>query len=301
MEKNHVVPNALGSAAAGVISRIITHPLDTVKARLQIPSSNQRAYSYKGPMDALVRTCRQDGINGLYRGFGAILVGGTPGTVIYLCSYDYLKKSGSKYYYGSADHQNFGINFISGFIAETLACIIYVPVDVIKERLQVQSLMAKTSDDLYKGSFDAFIKIAKVEGLSGIYKGYFATLASFGPFSALYFVFYEKLKTWAKNTDNDDLSLPYIVACSASAGALSSWLTSPLDMAKLRLQIQRGGTSNLDSLIYGGMVHCLYSTYKQYGIRGLFRGAFARVLHFAPATTITMACYEKCSSFFATE
>ena len=32
------------------------------------------------------------------------------------------------------------------------------------------------------------------EGIHGLYKGYWATLASFGPFSALYFVFYENVR-----------------------------------------------------------------------------------------------------------
>jgi len=39
-------------------------------------------------------------------------------------------------------------------------------------------------------SWDALRMILRTEGRRGIYKGYAATLASFGPFSALYFVFY---------------------------------------------------------------------------------------------------------------
>ena len=33
------------------------------------------------------------------------------------------------------------------------------------------------------------------------------------------------------------------------------------------------------------------------GVAGLFRGAGARVCFFAPATTITMSCYETCRNF----
>jgi len=36
----------------------------------------------------------------------------------------------------------------------------------------------------------------RTEGLRGIYKAYAATVLSFGPFSALYFMFYEKLKVY---------------------------------------------------------------------------------------------------------
>ena len=37
-------------------------------------------------------------------------------------------------------------------------------------------------------------QIVKVEGVRGLYRAYGATVMSFGPFSALYFLFYEKLK-----------------------------------------------------------------------------------------------------------
>ena len=201
-------------------------------------------------------------------------------------------------------------------LAETVSCIIYVPVDVIKERMQIQQrLDVKTYGNThYRGSWDALCSIAKTEGFRGIYKGYLATLASFGPFSALYFMFYERFKDLAREhhqitlTQNrmEDANLPFLqlVSCSAGAGALASWLTSPLDMAKLRLQVQRGRISrpatDIQTIQYTGMIDCLHSMYiNEGGVRGLFRGAGARVLHVVPATAITMSCYEKCRSFYA--
>ena len=162
--------SVLGSASAGIISRICTHPLDTAKARIQAPSVLSQTstelgnkYKYKGPTDALIHTFRQDGIRGLYRGFGIILVVGTPGTILYLCSYEYFKAKFTAF--SDNDGRNnsmlrdFGIHFSSGFLAETVACILYVPVDVIKERLQVQSISTKSSN--YNGSLDACKKILK--------------------------------------------------------------------------------------------------------------------------------------------
>lgn len=39
----------------------------------------------------------------------------------------------------------------------------------------------------------------KSEGLRGLYKAYGATVLSFGPFSGLYFMFYETVKSWMMN------------------------------------------------------------------------------------------------------
>ena len=41
---------------------------------------------------------------------------------------------------------------------------------------------------------EALRAVLRTEGLRGLYKGYVATVGSFGPYSALYFAFYEQCK-----------------------------------------------------------------------------------------------------------
>lgn len=72
----------------------------------------------------------------------------------------------------------------------------FVPVDVVKERLQVQRKGVTDPSMNYKGSVDAVRTIMRNEGLRGIYKGYGATLLSFGPFSAFHFLFYETVRRY---------------------------------------------------------------------------------------------------------
>jgi hypothetical protein len=70
-EENNILSNALGSAAAGIIGRLTTHPLDTAKARLQSLNGS----SYRGPFDVILQTFRSEGIGGLYRGFSTVIIG----------------------------------------------------------------------------------------------------------------------------------------------------------------------------------------------------------------------------------
>lgn len=310
--------NFMGSAAAGVIARICTHPLDTAKARLQAVGSG--ASAYRGPWDVLVRTAQTEGLQGLYRGFGAVIVGGTPGTVLYLCSYEIAKEKLAQAIQRTNDRgtaSDFAVHFASGMIAEAVACIIYVPVDVVKERLQVQHAANNAMDGYYSSSLHALKTISHTEGLLSLYKGYGATLLSFGTYSGLFFLFYERLldqtRVYLERTSpsfsEGQRAVPFhwTVICSCTAGAAASWLTSPLDMAKLRLQVQRGqsagamakGTNTITTIGYRGVAECLAHAYRNGGIAGLFRGAGARVLHFAPATTVTMTAYETCRLFFA--
>ena len=303
------------------MARIVTHPLDTAKARLQAPlpttPSTSTTMAYKGPFHVLRSTLQLEGLAGLYRGFGAVVLGGTPGTVLYLTSYDWAKEhltaTRQRQLNGSSSSSllvDFGISFSSGMIAEAIACIIYVPVDVIKERLQIQRGTDKMA---YAGSADAIRTIARTEGILALYKGYGATLLSFGTYSGFFFLFYEQFVAHVKRQQQQDThqAIPFYwtLACSATAGSLASWLTSPLDMAKLRLQVQRSRqqqqqqsslSSSLHNKTYhGGIQECLVHAYRyEGGWSGLFRGAGARVLHIAPATTVTMTSYELCRSFF---
>ena len=374
--------NASASAGASIISRLCTHPLDTIKARIQVRQQQQHApqHNYhtivpntaasspRGWGPQFMRDIQQRGsfsqrlshyldgygrrVRSLYRGLGVVIVGGTPGTMLYLCSYDIMKEqlsqvssslssSPSSSSSSNKNHYNFLIHFVAGMMAEAIACIVYVPVDVIKERMQVQqpppspslssSPWTKIHSPIhtthlvnhnhgnyyyYRNTYDAMRQILQTEGIRGIYRGYAATLASFGPFSALYFVFYEyfkdqvrasmqqqqeqtsELNRHATTVSSHKVEIPFhwTVTCAATAGGLASFITSPLDMAKLRLQVQRsgnrtgGGVTRQD--YYTSLMDCLQKVYRREGVSGLFRGAGARVWHFAPATTVTMTMYD---------
>lgn len=55
----------------------------------------------------------------------------------------------------------------AGFAAELISCVFWLPIDVIKERLQVQSNLKLYE---YKNTFDAVRQISKSEGILGLYR-----------------------------------------------------------------------------------------------------------------------------------
>lgn len=302
----------LGSAASGMLARIPCHPLDTAKARLQVQTSSG---AYRGIVDVLARTWQNEGLRGLYRGFGAVLVGSGPAGMLYFTSYEVAKNELPRVVPFLSD-STAATHLLAGLAAESASCLLWVPIDVIKERMQIQRAQphgapggAAASGVYYRNTADAVRQIMAREGVRGIYRGYGATIASFGPFSALYFVFYEKLKgaaqSWYGLTGAAAEQLPFIaqLATASGAGAAASWITSPLDLAKLRLQVQRGATAaattggaNGGSLgfQYRNLPHALVSIARSEGGAALFRGALARVAFHAPSTAITMTLFERC-------
>lgn len=305
-----------GSSLSGLTARSLCHPLDTVKSRLQGPGGAQ----FSGISNCLRVTLAEEGLRGLYRGFGAVTVLGTPAVCMYITSYDVLKKG-----LGTDESQYpFLGHFLAGMGAEAFSCLLFVPVDVVKERLQVQrsdstsssrssssgssgsagtspaSSRLSSAPPTYSGSLDALRVIARTEGLLGLYKGYYATLASFGPFSAFYFVFYEQARNVVSDAYGKDRStqLPVegTLAASAAAGAAASVVTCPLDLAKLRLQTQRRLAPG--EPVPPGHLHGLIDAFRalraERGVRGFFLGAGARVAFHVPNMCVTFTFFEEC-------
>ena len=77
-------------------------------------------------------TIKTEGAGGLYRGFAISLYGSIPASGLYFGSYEFFKKSTLEYKFFQ-DH-SFISYLAGGMFAEAIACILFVPIDVIKER-----------------------------------------------------------------------------------------------------------------------------------------------------------------------
>jgi Mitochondrial carrier protein len=134
-------------------------------------------------------------------------------------------------------------------IAEACSCVLWVPIDVLKERLQVQSELKTYS---YKNTFDAIGQISKKEGILGLYKAYGATILSFGPYTGISIALYDKIKRNRLNfltpfsnfldmlgLDGSDrpVTLFESFILSSASGFLASIVTNPMDIVKTRLQV----------------------------------------------------------------
>lgn len=66
-----------------------------------------------------------------------------------------------------------------------------------------------------------------------------------------------------------------------TAGAAACFLTNPLDMAKLRMQVQRAGKVGggaVSEQYYKHMIDGVYKIYRDEGFSKLFTGCLARIM-----------------------
>jgi hypothetical protein len=183
------------SSIGSALARLPCHPIDTIKAKLQAQHgarvvANTGAANV-GPIAAARAVMRSEGLRGFYRGIGVTVVGSVPAGCLYFTSYEMLRDQMMAN--NPMSRWPVTVSLTAGFGAEAISCVMWVPIDVTKERLQVQSVLPKGSRR-YTSSAHAFTTILQREGLGGLYRGYAATLQSFGPFSALYFATYEQSK-----------------------------------------------------------------------------------------------------------
>lgn len=109
---NENVVNIASSALAGLISRLVCHPIDTCKAKIQSGDT------FRGVSDVVTKTLKHEGVRGFYQGIGAALFGGIPGVCIYISTYEASKAHLNSYSWMAANP--FVSYFLSGMAAEAV-------------------------------------------------------------------------------------------------------------------------------------------------------------------------------------
>lgn len=262
-----ILQSMLAGGLGGTCGDMLMHSLDTVKTRQQGDPHIPPKYTSLG--SSYYTIFRQEGIRrGLYGGWLPALCGSFPGTVLFFGTYEFSKRHmldwgvQSHIAYLASGEQNPNLDFWAffsffssntlndiliasywaGFFGDLAACIVYVPSEVLKTRLQLQGRYQNpyfNSGYNYKGTVDAARTIVRQEGFSALFYGFQATLYRDLPFSALQFMFYEQNQIWARKWKQSREIGPQLeFLTGAAAGGLAGAITCPLDVVKTRLQTQ---------------------------------------------------------------
>merc|ERR1712106_910361 len=119
---------------------------------------------------------------------------------------------------------------VIGASARCIAGSIMIPATVIKVRCESGMFQNR-------GIGEAFQKIYGKEGLKGLTSGILPTLFRDAPFSGLYLMLYQNLKTGSAGMApiTGDSTLHFL--CGISAGCLASMITHPADVIKTQMQL----------------------------------------------------------------
>jgi solute carrier family 25 carnitine/acylcarnitine transporter 20/29 len=175
---------------------------------------------------------------------------------------------------------------VCGLLAGLANCIVTIPAEHIRIRMQTQS----SANPLYSSSMDCIKKISNAHGAKGVYLGTYATLAREGVAYATYFTAYAWImqQLLKPGQTRNDLSYAKVGFAGAASGMLL-WLGSyPLDVIKTKIQ-----TDSLERPQYKGVFDCASKIMKNNGIGGFFKGFTPCIARSLPVNAGTFIVYEK--------
>ena len=265
---------------AGMAQVISAHPLDLVKTRLQL-NTNQQAY--KGPIDCLVKTVKQEGFFTLYKGMGAPIVGVAFVNAVLFSSFGFFKNIQCSARQSPSQLSIAQIG-IAGSFAGIVNSFVAGPIEMVKLRLQAERNTGEASKPTQLVS-----RIYSKFGVSGLFRGLQATIIKEIPAYFGFFGAYEtscRLLADSPYESPTNLSPPALVL-SGAIGGLGYWVSCyPLDVIKTRIQ---NTDTNQKS---ANFIQNVKDIYSEMGFRGFYRGFSACLLRAVPSAAATFVVYE---------
>ncbi|XP_056098372.1 solute carrier family 25 member 44b [Rhinichthys klamathensis goyatoka] len=181
------------------------------------------------------------------------------------------------------------------FMTMAIRVTVY-PATLIRTRLQVQK-----GKSLYTGTYDAFCKILRAEGLRGLYRGFMVTTFTLISGQA-YITTYELVRKYVSNYSKDNTLKSLVAGGSASLVAQS--ITVPIDVISQHLMMQGQGEHltrfkikpetgfEAKHSVFFGQTRCIIGQmFAADGIRGFYRGYVASLLTYIPNSAVWWPFY----------
>jgi hypothetical protein len=147
-------------------------------------------------------------------------------------------------------------------------------------------------------------KVYKLDGIRGLYRGYFAYVTAYAPGSAVQWGSYEasklymfsllsKLEKLKYIPDHIPGKEQYVNALSAAfAGFCAVASNNPLEILRIRTQLLESGSKKDAQIIKGGYFSLASSIWKEEGWYAFYRGLKIRLLVTVPSAVVALSGYE---------
>ncbi|XP_006890638.1 PREDICTED: solute carrier family 25 member 38 [Elephantulus edwardii] len=264
----------LCGSISGTCSTLLFQPLDLVKTRLQTLQPSAQGSSRVGMFTVLFRVVRTESLLGLWKGMSPSIVRCVPGVGIYFGTLYSLKQ------YFLRGHPPSALESVMlGVGSRSVAGVCMLPITVIKTRYESGKFG-------YESITSALKSIYRHEGRRGLFSGLTATLLRDAPFSGIYLMFYNQTKNIVRQDQLDAVHIPFVnFSCGVFAGILASLVTQPADVIKTHMQI-----APAKFRWFGQAVTLIF---KDYGLRGFFKGGVPRALRRTLMAAMIWTVYEE--------
>jgi len=306
------------ASCGSFLESFFLYPIKLCKTRLQVERGGDVRFFHDLPK-MFRQVKRQDGLRGLWKGYLWWQIVGLPSELVYFGAYNFTRTLlHTKVMKAPSDTPpSTLICMTAGVVADVTSTLLWVPVDVVTQRLMIQSA---TKSNRYKSGPHGFYLIMKEEGIRGLFKGFGASTLATAPASAVWWLTYEKMKAFLtgnkkkKNSEvkggavrqetkksrlHDDRHPLVHIISGATAGFMAATISNPIDVVKVRLQTQdfiakasTPGTVTRHTMMYKNTLQGLRIIVREEGFKALTKGMLPKILISMPASGITFVLYE---------
>ncbi|CAO3672716.1 unnamed protein product [Rhizopus stolonifer] len=177
-------------------------------------------------------------------------------------------------------------SFTLGSIAGAIGATAVYPIDLVKTRMQNQRSKV-VGQLLYKNSLDCFKKVLRNEGFTGLYRGLGPQLIGVAPEKAIKLTVNDFVRSHFTNKQNGKIEFWQEMIGGGAAGASQVVFTNPLEIVKIRLQIQGEQAKQMADAPRRSALWIV----KHLGIVGLYKGVAACLLRDVPFSAIYFPAY----------
>ncbi|KAJ1679029.1 Mitochondrial oxaloacetate carrier protein [Spiromyces aspiralis] len=169
--------NVVAGLICGMLGAAAGSPFYLVKTRMQSYSTFAAVghqHYYPTFMHGLASVYREHGFKGLYRGMDAAMARAGTGSAVQFASYDKCKELIMNNFGGDFGPANFRTHLLASMVTGFLVCTAMNPFDVISTRMYNQKMSKGKGGALYRNPLECLVRTVSTEGVSSLYKGFFA-------------------------------------------------------------------------------------------------------------------------------
>lgn len=264
------------------------HPLNVIKTRAQAFSSEKVQLSRVEAVRSLMRT---QGVRGLYAGLVPVLAGALPARAGYILALEGTRPraQAAARLIGLDGASAFAFaNGCSGLAAATASLLIYVPADVVSQRMMV------TTRDTGKRTMGGEIRaVYAAEGVRGFFRGFWISAATGLPAGSIWWAAYGYARRALPALLGPTPDLLQTAMAGTFAAGATVCAVAPLDTLKTRTQLAGSMVSDGPAARSEPVWRLAARLARQDGLFSLYAGSLPRFAHLSLWGTALVTVYEE--------
>jgi len=278
----HAAASCLSGFVAGSSAASLVQPLDVVRTRIQIEAAKGAKVTAGQALAAVLREGRVAGkgtLQTLWRGVRPAMARLGTGNASYFLWLQLWRRVFERRGPDGRPRPSAWSSFLAGGASGLCTSVVLTPFTVVKTRAESGMVASQ-------GVFHAMGGVLREEGVRGLFRGLVPTMATIGPFAALFLAVYTQVRSrlidrWGHRVPSPVLN--FASGCAAAAG--STLITQPMDVLRTRAQMGLSGPS--------GVLALAASIVAQQGVAGLMSGFGPRVMKRGLQTALVFSIFEE--------